>query len=126
MRHLPIVRTGTVCLIILLTLGGGINQHRQALAASLNPLDIKKWPVPGGTDARPYGMTVDNQNRVWFVETGLHPNRLLGFDIRTRAFMSLTEIPSGGGTVRHMFYHHPTQTIWFGTDANTIGRAKIP
>ena len=25
-----------------------------------------------------------------------------------------------------MFYHQPTQTIWFGTDANTIGRATPP
>jgi len=24
-----------------------------------------------------------------------------------------------------MDYHAPTGTIWFGTDANTIGRAKV-
>ena len=87
---------------------------------------IQEWPVPGGTDAKPYGMTVDAQDRVWFVETGLHPNRLVGFDTRTQTFISLTDIPSGGGTVRHMVYHHPTRTIWFGTDANTIGRARVP
>ena len=87
---------------------------------------IQEWPVPGGTDARPYGMTVDDQDRVWFVETGSHPNRLVGFDTRIRTVISLTDIPSGGGTVRHMVYHHPTRTIWFGTDANTIGRARVP
>lgn len=87
---------------------------------------IHEWPVPGGSDANPYGMTVDGQDRVWFVETGSHPNRLVGFDTRTRTVISLTDIPSGGGTVRHMVYHHPTHTIWFGTDANTIGRATIP
>ncbi len=87
---------------------------------------IQEWPVPGGTGAKPYGMTVDGQDRVWFVETGSHPNRLVGFDTRTQTVISLTDIPSGGGTVRHMVYHHPTRTIWFGTDANTIGRAKVP
>ncbi|MDR4493087.1 MAG: hypothetical protein R3B74_01450 [Nitrospirales bacterium] len=34
---------------------------------------IQEWPVPGGTDAKPYGMTVDGQDRVWFVETGCTP-----------------------------------------------------
>ncbi len=88
--------------------------------------DIQEWLAPGETDAKPYGMTVDDQDRVWFVETGAHPNRLVGFDTRTQTFMSLTDIPSGGGSIRHMVYHQPTKTIWFGTDANTIGRAKIP
>ncbi len=86
----------------------------------------QEWPVPGGSEAKPYGMTVDEKDRVWFVETGSHPNRLIGFDTRTHTVTSLTDIPSGGGTVRHMVYHQPTRSIWFGTDANTIGRAKIP
>lgn len=87
---------------------------------------IHEWPVPGKKDGRPYGMASDNQDRIWYVETGVHPNRLVGFDTKTRKVISLTSIPSGGGTVRHMVYHPPTQTIWFGTDANTIGRAQLP
>jgi virginiamycin B lyase len=87
---------------------------------------VKEWRAPGGEDARPYGMTVDDKDRVWFVETGLHPNRLVGFDTTTQEVISITNIKSGGGTVRHMVYHQPTQTIWFGTDANTIGRATLP
>ena len=86
----------------------------------------KEWRLPGGEDARPYGMTADDQDRVWFVETGLFPNRLVGFDTKKNVFISITEIKSGGGTVRHMVYHPPTQSIWFGTDANTIGRARVP
>jgi len=89
-------------------------------------LKVEEWRVPGGEDARPYGMTVDDKGRVWYVETGLYPNRLVGFDTKTQEVISITNIKSGGGTVRHMVYHQPTQTIWFGTDANTIGRAKIP
>lgn len=87
---------------------------------------VKEWQAPGGEEARPYGMTVDDKDRVWFVETGLYPNRLVGFDTTTQKVISMTNIKSGGGSVRHMVYHQPTQTIWFGTDANTIGRAKIP
>ncbi len=89
-------------------------------------LKLQEWRVPGGENARPYGMTVDDQDRIWFVETILRPNRLVGFDTKTQEVMSMTNIESGGGSVRHMVYHQPTQTIWFGTDANTIGRATLP
>jgi hypothetical protein len=27
--------------------------------------------------------------------------------------------------VRHMMFHAGTSSIWFGTDANTIGRATV-
>ena len=35
-------------------------------------------------------------------------------------------LASGAGAVRHMYFHPSTREIWFGTDANTIGRAKVP
>jgi len=89
-------------------------------------LKVQEWRVPGGEGARPYGMTVGDKDRVWFVETALHPNRLVGFDTKTQEVISITNIESGGGTVRHMVYHQPTQTIWFGTDTNTIARATLP
>ena len=89
-------------------------------------LKVEEGQTPGGKDARPYGMTVDDQDRVWYVETGPYPNRLVGFGTKAKKVISITNIESGGGTVRHMFYHQPTQTIWFGTDTNTIGRATLP
>jgi virginiamycin B lyase len=90
--------------------------------------EIQEWAMPRGGEARPYAMAVDDRDRLWFVETGPRdaPNRLVGFDPATEEFFGATEIPSGGGTVRHMVYHAPTKSIWFGTDANTIGRARIP
>lgn len=88
--------------------------------------EIKEWAVPGGDDASPYAMTIDHQDRLWFVETGLEPNRLVGFDQKTQKFFSITEIESGGGSVRHMVFHKPSRQIWFGTDRNTIGRAQVP
>ncbi|MBA3563262.1 MAG: lyase [Gammaproteobacteria bacterium] len=86
---------------------------------------FEEWRVPGGTDAQPYGMAVDDRDRLWFVETGSEPNRFVGFDPASEQFLDATEIESGGGTVRHMYYHAPTDSVWFGTDTNTIGRADV-
>ena len=86
---------------------------------------FEEWAIPGGSRARPYGMAVDGFDRIWFVETGLDPNRFVGFDPRSEQFTWMTDIPSSGGTVRHMFFHEQSGTIWFGTDANTVGRAQI-
>ena len=88
--------------------------------------EIQEWQVPGGEDARPYGMAIDDRDRLWFVETGIYPNRFVGFDTRKREFLGVTEIESGAGSVRHMFFHPPSAAVWFGTDANTIGRARLP
>ncbi|MGH7444988.1 MAG: virginiamycin B lyase family protein [Longimicrobiales bacterium] len=87
---------------------------------------VEEWPMPSGTSSRPYAMAVDAQDRIWAVETGVEPNLIVGFDPETRTFFSSTAIPSGGGTVRHMVFHEPTNTIWFGADTGTIGRVVLP
>ncbi|MDJ0958145.1 MAG: hypothetical protein QNI91_14855 [Arenicellales bacterium] len=87
---------------------------------------VKEWLAPGGSQARPYAMAADDKDRLWFVEVGPQPNRLVGFDPALDNFFSITPIPSGGGAVRHMVFHPPTRVIWFGTDTNTLGRAHIP
>ncbi len=86
---------------------------------------IEEWQTPGGDEARPYGMIVDRDDRLWFVECGIQPNRLIGFDPEREAFFSVTEIESGGGCVRHMHYDPADDEIWFATDVNTVGRAAI-
>jgi len=86
---------------------------------------FEEWLLPSGDQAAPYGMAVDARDRIWLVETGPQPNRFVGFDPERRAFFGATPIPSGGGTVRHMHFHAPSRSIWFGTDANTVGRAKL-
>ena len=88
--------------------------------------DAKEWSTPGGGESKPYAMTVDDEDRLWFVETGPEPNQFVGFDPDTEEFFSNTPVPSGGGTVRHMVFHAPTSSIWFGSDANTIGQARVP
>lgn len=87
--------------------------------------EFTEWPMPGGENAKPYGMASDSAGRLWMVETGLSPNRFVGFDPDAEEFIGLTEIPSGGGAVRHMHYHEPSGAIWFGADSNYIGRALI-
>lgn len=87
---------------------------------------VREWQLPGGEGSRPYAMTVDDKDRLWMVETGSDPNRFVGFDPETEEFFGETAVPSGGGTVRHMVFYEPTRTIWFGTDTNTIGSAKVP
>jgi len=102
--------------------------YKAGYVGQYNPANeaIEEWRLPGRDRSRPYGMIVDDHDQLWFVETGIDPNRLIGFDTRTKKVISQTDIPSGGGTVRHMMFHSASKTIWFGTDTNTVGRAKIP
>jgi virginiamycin B lyase len=86
---------------------------------------FQEWAAPGGTGSQPYGLVADDQNNLWFLEFGSKPARFVGFNTRTKNFMGITDIPSGGG-VRHMHFHAPTRTVWFGTDSNTIGKIEVP
>jgi len=87
---------------------------------------FKEWTAPSAARSLPYAMSVDDQNRLWIMETGVQPNQLAGFDPVTEKFFALTPVlPSGGGTVRHMVFDRRAGALWFGTDANTIGRAVI-
>lgn len=91
---------------------------------------FREWPLPSGEDARPYAMAVDDRDRIWLVETGPQPNRLVAFDPSAGArgegaFLGAAAVPSGGISVRHMHFHAPSRTLWFGTDAHTIGRATL-
>ena len=87
---------------------------------------IDEWRTPAQEKSRPYAVAADQQGRVWFVETGMQPNRLVSFDPSSNTFGTPTEIKSGGGTVRHMVYDEKENALWFGTDTNTIGRVTLP
>ncbi len=93
-----------------------------------NPEDasMKQWQSPGGPRSSLYAVAIDSHDRLWYVEAGLSPNRFIGFDTNEERFISISEVPSGGGSVRHMVFHEPTNAIWFGTDTHTIGRAVVP
>ncbi len=116
---------------IALTTDGGVwyVDYTRGFLGRLDPVsgNVREWPMPGGGIALPYAMTVDDEDRLWFVETGTQPNRLVGFDPRTSQFFSRTDLgPATPNTVRHMVFDKTTRTIWFGSDRGTIGRAVVP
>ncbi len=114
---------------LMLTSDGAVwyVDYAGGMLGRLDPADgsVREWSAPGGPEARPYGMAVDEHDALWFVETGPDPNRLVGFDPISGSFFSITEIPSGAGSVRHMYYDVSRGELWFGTDAGTIGRADL-
>ena len=103
------------------------SDYRRGFLGRLDPKTGKtdEWKLPSGLGARPYALAVDARDQVWLVETGPSPNNFVGFDPLRGAITSITPIPSGAGSVRHMHYHQPSGAIWFGTDKNTIGRALV-
>jgi len=89
----------------------------------------EEWAMPDGPTSLPYAMTVDDQDRLWLAETGVNPNRLVAFDPKTKQWVANVPISSNGAaanTIRHMTFDKPSKTIWFGTDAGTIGQMKVP
>ena len=114
---------------IALTSDGAIwyVDYTRGMLGRLDPRtgSVREWANPGGAASLPYAMTVDDRDRLWFVETGAQPNRLVGFDPKSERFVGVTPVGSGGGTVRHMTFDRATGTIWFGTDAGTIGKAVV-
>jgi virginiamycin B lyase len=87
--------------------------------------EFTEWRNPS-EESGPYALAADSQDRIWFVETWPEPNRFVGFDPATETFFSMTDVPSGAGAVRHMVFDEKTNSIWFGTDTNNLGQAKLP
>jgi virginiamycin B lyase len=80
--------------------------------------DVQEYPMPGGDGARPYALTKDDRENLWISQTG--PEKMLvGFDPRAEEFFSVNEVTHN---IRHMMFHEPTGAMWFGTDANHVGR----
>jgi len=87
--------------------------------------EFKEWKTPS-EESGPYAMATDILGRIWFVETWPQPNLLVGFDPLFDTFFSVTPIPSGGGSVRHMVYDQDRNSLWFGTDTNNLAQAILP
>jgi len=86
---------------------------------------ISEWKTPS-EQSGPYAMAADADGRIWFVETWPEPNLLVGFDPITEMFFSITPIPSGAGSVRHMVFDPARNSLWFGTDTNNLAQAILP
>lgn len=88
---------------------------------------VKEYELPGKGASLPYAMTVDEQDRLWVVETGVQPNRLVGVDARSGRIVSTSDIgEKAANTVRHMVYDPKTRSIWYGSDRGMLGRAIVP
>lgn len=74
----------------------------------------------------PYAVAVDAKDRLWFFETRQQPNLLVGYDTAKGEVIAEVPVPSGGGAVRHMVYDEERNSLWFGTDTNNLGRARLP
>lgn len=81
--------------------------------------EVTEWAVPGGPESRPYALTKDDEGRLWFSETG-EVKQLVGFDPATEEFFSIDRVSQ---TIRHMMYRDGA--LWFGTDANMLGRKLV-
>ena len=89
---------------------------------------VSEFALPAGQGSLPYAMTHDDKGKIWLAETGVRPNRLVAFDPGAGRFTDTvaTEGGEAPNTIRHMVFHQPTRTIWYGTDRNTVGRVKLP
>jgi virginiamycin B lyase len=89
---------------------------------------IEEFAVPAGAGSLPYAMAGDDKARIWLAETGVRPNRLVGFDPRAGKFTESVETEGGGepNTIRHMVFYGATREIWYGTDRGTVGRLRVP
>jgi len=88
---------------------------------------IEEFAMPSGPASLPYAMATDDQDRIWVAETGIQPNALVAFDTKSRKWVA--SVPVGErapNTVRHMVFDKKTRQLWFGSDQNAIGSAKVP
>jgi hypothetical protein len=80
--------------------------------------NVREWLMPGGEGSMPYALTKDDRDRIWFSETG-PAKQLVGFDPGSEEFFSVNEVSHN---IRHMMFDEETGAMWFGTDANNVGR----
>lgn len=86
---------------------------------------ITEYDNPSGARSLPYAMASDDRDRIWYVETGPQPNRLVAVDGKTGRVLGTWEVPGGQNVVRHMHFDPRTRSLWFGTDANDLVRVKL-
>ena len=79
---------------------------------------VKEYALPGGAGSKPYALTQDGDGRLWVSQTG-PDKKLVAFDPKTERFVAAEDVSD---VIRHMMYDETTDAMWFGTDANRIGR----
>jgi virginiamycin B lyase len=101
--------------------------YRRGRLGHLDPKTgkVQDWALPGGPGSLPYGMIIDDQNRVWVNESGSQPNKLVGFDPKSGKFFHNSVIPGERNTVRHMFFDKKTKQIWWAMDSGQLLKLDV-
>jgi virginiamycin B lyase len=101
--------------------------YRRGRLGFLDPATgrTEDYPLPGGSATLPYGIIIDDQDRVWVNESGLQPNKLAGFDPKTKKFFHHSVIPGERNTVRHMFFDKKTKQIWWAMDSGQLLKLDV-
>jgi virginiamycin B lyase len=84
---------------------------------------VREWASPGGPRSQPYGIGVID-GKVWYSESGVHPNTIVMFDPATETFQSWA-IPSGGGVVRNVSATRDGNLALALSGVNKIGLVEI-
>jgi virginiamycin B lyase len=84
---------------------------------------ITEWPSPGGPKSLPYGITFVN-GIIWYSESGVRPNTLVRFDLKTEKFQSWV-IPSGGGVVRNMMHTADGKLVLTESGENKVALVTV-
>jgi virginiamycin B lyase len=79
---------------------------------------VKEYALPGGAGSKPYALTRDGDGRIWVSQTG-PDKKLVAFDPKSEKFVAVEPVSD---VIRHMMYDPKTGAMWFGTDADRIGR----
>lgn len=88
---------------------------------------VDEYPNPSGPRSLPYAMTVDDADRVWYVETGVQPNRMVAFDTKQKKVVYNSAVPGPSpNAIRHMVFDPKTRQIVYAADNNFIGFVKVP
>ena len=88
---------------------------------------VDEFANPSGNRSLPYAMTIDDADRVWYVETGVQPNRMVAFDTKLRKVIYSSAVPGPSpNAVRHMVFDPKTRQIIYAADNNFIGFVKVP
>jgi virginiamycin B lyase len=92
-------------------------------------MDITEYVQLGARPRRlaftPNDMVYYSDNARGYVETGLTPNRLIGFNPTTQTFSTPTPISSGGSVVRNMVATPDGKLYLACSGVNKIGIAEI-
>jgi virginiamycin B lyase len=78
---------------------------------------VVEWPSPAGDSARPQGLALTSDGKIWFSESGVMPNTLVRFDPGTNRVAAM---PLPGSDVRHIVVTPSGQLFLAASKSNQV------